>query len=174
VSGAPAAGTPQPELSEEQKRKNAMSSKMVVAAFGEIVSLLMRTQTHRNTMLSDLEWLVAPAVASGQFTVAEAQSKANGITQPMGVVLWARVSPDIDQRLHQNVDQPLKLAPQEWVSGDIVWIVEAAGEPRVVEAMLKRLAESAWKDKTVRVRGRDKDGKPAIGVFSAAPPPPAA
>lgn len=165
--GAPAPS--QPELSDDQKRRNAMSSKMIAAAFGEIVSLLMRTPTHRTTMLADLEWLVAPAVASGQFTVAEAQSKANGITQPMGVVLWARVSPDVDRRLHQNVEQPIKLAPQEWMSGDTVWIVEAAGEPRVVEAMLKRLAGTAWKDKTVRVRGRDKDGKPAVGLFAAAP-----
>ena len=166
-----AAAPAQPDLSDEQKRKNANSSKMIAAAFGEIVALLMRTPAHKDTKLSDLEWLVAPAVATGQFTIAEAQIKANGITQPMGVILWARVSADIDKRLHQNIAQPLHLTPQEWASGDIIWLVEVAGEPRVLDAVMKRMRETVWAGKTVRVRGKDKDGKAAVGTLSNVMPP---
>jgi hemolysin-activating ACP:hemolysin acyltransferase len=175
VAHSPAAqaqtGQPaQPELSDEQKRKNANSSKMIAAAFGEIVALLMRTPAHKDTKLADLEWLVAPAVATGQFTIAEAQMKANGITQPMGVVLWAKVSPEVDKRLQQTIDQPLKLTPQEWASGDIIWLIEVAGEPRVLDAVMKRMRETVWSGKTVRVRGKDKDGKSAVGTLSSTPP----
>ena len=143
---------------------------MIAAAFGEIVALLMRTPAHKDTKLADLEWLVAPAVATGQFTIAEAQMKANGITQPMGVVLWARVSPDIDKRLQKDIDKPLQLKPQEWASGDIIWLVEVAGEPRVLDAVMKRMRETVWAGKTVRVRGKDKDGKAAVGTLSNTPP----
>ncbi len=145
---------------------------MIAAAFGEIVALLMRTPAHKDTKLADLEWLVAPAVATGQFTIAEAQMKANGITQPMGVVLWARVSPDIDKRLQKEIDKPLQLKPQEWASGDIIWLVEVAGEPRVLDAVMKRMRETVWAGKTVRVRGKDKDGKAAVGTLSNTPPAP--
>ena len=161
----------QEELSDDQKRKNANSSKMIAAAFGEIVALLMRTPAHKDTKLSDLEWLVAPAVATGQFTIAEAQMKANGITQPMGVVLWARVSPEVDKRLHLNIEKPIHLTPQEWASGDIIWLIEVAGEPRVLDAVMKRMRETVWAGKTVRVRGKDKDGKAAVGTLSNLTPP---
>jgi hemolysin-activating ACP:hemolysin acyltransferase len=158
----------QPEMSEEQRRKIASASKMVAAAFGEIVSLLMRTPNYKHLMLSDLEWFVVPAVASGQFTLAEAQSKTSGITQPMGVVLWARVSAEVDKRLHENLDQPIRLKPAEWTSGDNIWLIEAAGESRVIEALIKRMRETIWAGKPVRLRARDKDGKPAIGTMPSA------
>ena len=158
----------QPQLSEEQRRKLASASKMVAAAFGEIVSLLMRTPNYKHLMLSDLEWFVVPAVASGQFSLAEAQSKSSGITQPMGVVLWARVSPEVDQRLHEALDQPVKLKPGDWTSGDILWLIEAAGEARVIEALVKRMRETVWAGKTVKLRARGQDGKAAVGTLPAA------
>lgn len=160
----------QPELSEEQRRKLASASKMVAAAFGEIVSLLMRTPNYKNLTLADLEWFVVPPVASGQFTLAEAQSKSSGITQPMGVVLWARVSPEVDKRLHENLDQPIRLKPAEWTSGDNVWLIEAAGEARVIEALIKRMRETIWAGRSVRLRARDKDGKAAVGTMPAVAP----
>ena len=170
----PAAAIAQPELSDEQRRKLSSASKMVAAAFGEIVSLLMRTPNYKHLMLSDLEWFVVPAVASGQFTLAEAQSKTSGITQPMGVVLWARVSEEVDKRLHENLDQPIRLKPVEWTSGDNIWLIEAAGESRVIEALIKRMRETIWAGRPVRLRARDKDGKAAVGTMppqaAAAPP----
>lgn len=165
--GDGASAPQQPQLSEDQRRKLASASKMVAAAFGEIVSLLMRTPNYKHLMLSDLEWFVVPAVASGQFSLAEAQSKSSGITQPMGVVLWARVSPEVDQRLHENLDQPIKLKPGDWTSGDILWLVEAAGESRVIEALVKRMRETIWAGRTVRLRARGPDGKAAIGTLPA-------
>lgn len=158
----------QPQLSDDQRRKLASASKMVAAAFGEIVSLLMRTPNYKHLMLSDLEWFVVPAVASGQFSLAEAQSKSSGITQPMGVVLWARVSPEVDQRLHEDLDQPIKLKPGDWTSGDSLWLIEAAGEARVIEALVKRMRETIWAGRTVKLRARGPDGKAAIGTLPAA------
>lgn len=74
---APAEAT-QSELSEEAKRNAAMLSKALMAALGQIVTVLMRTAEHRAKPLTDLEWLAIPAVMTGQFAVVEAQSKANG------------------------------------------------------------------------------------------------
>ena len=100
--------------------------------------------------LADLQWLVVPAIASGQFTLAEAQHAGNGMTAPVGVVLWARVSADVDQRLSASTAHPVRLEPKDWTSGDILWLMEAIGEKPVVNAMLTRLSETQWKGKQVK------------------------
>lgn len=90
----------------------------------------------------DLEWFVMPALSTGQFSIADAQSKTVGYSLPIGVVLWARVSPEVDKRLAANLDQPVRLKPDEWTSGDIYWLMEAVGDSRVIGPMLKGLGTS--------------------------------
>src|SRR5262245_11891405 len=43
-------------------------------AFTQIVAVLMRDRNFRSMPLADLEWLVLPAVMSGQFRLAQAPS----------------------------------------------------------------------------------------------------
>ncbi len=86
---AGATATPTPELSPEAKKKAADASKNLMAAFGQVTSIMMRAPQYRKHTLADLEWLVVPAVTTGQFAMAEAQSKANGMMVPVGVLLWA-------------------------------------------------------------------------------------
>ena len=164
-----------PELPAEELSRRAALSKRLAGAFGEIVSVLMRSEAHRTQMLMDLEWLVLPALATGQFTIAGAQSKSVGYSLPVGAVLWARVSPEVDQRLASNLDQPLRLKPEEWASGDIYWLVEAVGDNRVIGPMLKGLAEREWKGKQVKFRARNEQGQRVVKVIEpqkeAATPP---
>jgi hemolysin-activating ACP:hemolysin acyltransferase len=150
-------------------REASAASKNILAAFGEITSILMRSPQHKHHSLADLEWLVVPAVMTGQFTIAEAHSKANGLTVPVGMVFWASLSDEVEKRLSESLDVPLRLKPEEWKSGNNLWLVEAIGDQKVTQAILKRLAANEWAGRVVRFRGRDKDGKPKIGVLSAKP-----
>lgn len=161
-------GAPNPQmLSEEQRRQAAAGAHRAAASFGGIVALLMRSGEYKYYALADLEWLVAPAVATGQFVLAEAQSNTNGLVAPVGMILWASVDPEVDQRLTANIDKPLRLKPQDWKSGDILWIVEALGEPRLIQSMLTELTKR-WPGKPVKIRGRGQDGRPAVGILSEA------
>jgi cytolysin-activating lysine-acyltransferase len=171
AAAALAAAKAMPKLSEDQLKTMGDASKRIAAAFGEIVSLYMRTPALGALPISELEWLVAPAVATGQYTLAEAQSKANGLIQPMGVVMWARVSDEIDRRLASQPDQPIRIKANEWTSGENIWVVDALGEARVVEALLKRMTESVWAGKTVKMRAKGKDGRMAVGELSVGPNP---
>jgi len=174
--GAPAAqpATPgpaaQPELSEEARRNAATMSKSLMAALGQIVTVLMRTTEHRGKPLSDLEWLAIPAVTTGQFAVLEAQSKANGMTTPVGLLMWALVSPQVDQRLRANPDEPIRLSPGEWKSGDILWVVEALGEQKLLQAMLRNAVGREWKERPAHLRVRGPDGTYKIAVLKQRPP----
>ena len=167
---APQASAQTAPLTPEQRKDAAMASKLLMAGFGEIVSVLVRSQDYRAKPIAALEEIAIPAVLTGQFSLAQAQSSVNGMVAPVGVVFWARVSPDIDQRLTQTIEtEPVRLQLPEWRSGQIVWIVDAVGEQKVIEAMLSRLLETEWKGHEVRLRARTEDGSYKVGVLGRGP-----
>lgn len=162
AAAAPAPGGA-PELSAEEARKRAGMAKQAAAALGEIVSLLMRSPSEKTHSLSDLEWMVLPAIMTGQYAVADAQSKTTGAVMPVGAVLWAFVSPEIDRQLSEGINQPPRLKPQDWRSGDIPWIVMAIGDPKVLGGLLQSLAKSVFKDRPAKIRAKGPDGKVMVG-----------
>ncbi len=166
-----AANEDQKGLSKEELQNRAQMSKRLSSAFGDIVMLLMRSQSERKRPLSDLEWMLVPAMQTGQFAVAEAQMKETGVVAPLGAVLWANVSPEIDRRLASQLEQPMKLEPGDWQSGDIPWIVAAFGEPKAVDQLFRQLTKSVFTKTPAKLRTRDKDGKPFVGRLEFKAPP---
>ncbi len=176
VAAAPAAPAPvapqslktapeaaKPTLAPEDIKKRAAAAKHVAASFGEIVTLLMRSAADKTVTLQDLEWMVVPGLLSGQFAVADAQSKETGAVMPVGAVLWAFVSAEVDQKLSAALDQNVRLQPNEWRSGDIPWIVLAIGDPKVLGGLLQQLSGSVFAKQSPKMRARGSDGKVAIG-----------
>ena len=166
-NGTPA--PPGPELSPEEARKRAILAKQAAAALGEIVSLLIRSPSEKHHALSDLEWMVMPAIVTGQYAVADAQSKQTGSVMPVGAVLWAFVSPEIDKQLSDTAGQPPRLKPQDWRSGDIAWIVMSIGDPKILGGLLQNLAKSVFKDRPAKMRAKGPDGKIMVGRIELAP-----
>jgi hemolysin-activating ACP:hemolysin acyltransferase len=156
----------QQQLSADELQQRATDSKKRLALFGEIVSVLMRSQQFRGLSLADLETLVVPALISNQFFVVETQSKENGFVAPVGAAMWATVSAEVDQRLSTNLDQPIKLSPNEWKSGDIPWLVAAAGDARLLNPVLQKIRDTALKGSPLKLRTRDENGRVAVGTFS--------
>jgi hemolysin-activating ACP:hemolysin acyltransferase len=166
AAGPAATGAAEPELSAEEQKKRAAVSKHLLMSFGEIVSVMMRSQQFRGMSLAEVEQLVVPAVMCGQYLVAEAQSKSKGFVTPVATALWATVSKEVDARLSAELDKPFRLQPAEWRSGDIAWLVTIAGDARIISPMLKQLQETTLKGKPLRMRVKGKDGKVAIGTFA--------
>jgi len=154
-------------LSEEELRKHAARSKQILAAFGEIVSVFMRTKELKGMTLGALETMVVPAIATGQYLIAGTQSKENGMTASVAAVLWATVSEDVDRRLSSELGEPIKLEPKEWKSGDIPWLICVAGDRRVVDGKLKKLQSDAFKNNPIKMRARGQDGQTTIATIPA-------
>ena len=131
---------------------------------GQIVSVLMRSPQHKHYSLADLEWLVLPAVLSGQFRIIQAQATEGTAVAPVGVALWATVSVDADKRL-SDLSVPARLRPDEWRSGDIPWLMEFVCDARIQQALLKDLGENTFKGRPMKMRVRGADGKPQIGTL---------
>ncbi len=163
AAAAPTDGIAPQALPQEELKRRAIIAKQVAASFGEIVTLLMRSPSDRKRPLEDLEWMIAPALMTGQFAVADAQAKESGAVMPIGAVLWAFVSEEVDQRLTKAIEQPIRLEPKEWRSGPIPWVVTAIGEPKVVGGLLQQLTKTIFKDQPAKMRARGADGKTFVG-----------
>lgn len=133
--------------------------------FSQVVGVLMRSKRYRQYTLGDLEWLVIPPLLAGQFRIGEVKAKDGETTLPAAVVLWASVSAEVDQRLVQAETPALQ--PDEWKSGDIVWVMHTVGEPRFLRQLMKKLTETTFKGRAVKVLARDADGKHTVHLLSA-------
>jgi hemolysin-activating ACP:hemolysin acyltransferase len=155
-------GSTSPMVAKARKQANAMRNSL---ALTQIIGVLMRSQHYRQYTLGDLDWLVIPPVMAGQFRIGEVKSKKDGATLPVAVLLWAKVSPEVDERLTKSDDPAIRLSPQEWTSGDILWLTHAAGEPRFVRHLLKQISETAFKGLAVKTRARGEDGKVVVQLL---------
>ena len=163
-NGAPqvAGGSASPLATNARRRAAAMHNSL---ALTQIIGVLMRSQHFRQYTLGDLEWLVIPPVRAGQYRIGEVKTKKEGATLPVAVLLWAKVSPEVDERLTQSDTPTLRLRPEDWTSGDILWLTHAAGEPRFVRHLLKQIAETAFKGLAVKTRARGEDGNVVVQLL---------
>lgn len=159
-NGSTGADTPTPvELSAEELEKRTDIAQKRSAAFGNITALLAKTPPYQDLKIADLAWIAGPALTTGQFVLAEAHDRASGTVMPVGVVMWARVSAAVDEKLSAMTDETIKLDLKDWRSGDIPWIIATVGERRVVSRMLSNLMASTFEGREPRIRARNADGK---------------
>lgn len=144
----------------------AAMSKMISASIGDIAMVFSRSPHHKHYTFADLEWMIAPAVMSGQFYVAEVQHPELGTRAPVAAVLWASVSHETDQRLSSHPSHRIRLRPDEWQAGPHLWIVEAAGRPDVIQRTLVENIAPAFTGMSVKLVGAGQGGEPAIRLLS--------
>lgn len=151
--------------------------------FANIVAVLMRDPGFKNLRLAELEWLVLPPVLSGQWRLAQARTEQSGagsgtkpgstapesnLVVPVAVALWASVSPEIDERLSSNLDKPLHLRPNEWATGNSLWLIAIAGDRRAVPTFVKQLEATEFKGRRVKLRANGPDGKVVVKTLGQA------
>ena len=148
------APAPQP-MSEEQLRQLAQQDLMVSATFARIVSIMMRSPQYKHLALTDLEWLVVPPLLLGQFAILDGKIDGAPLPVPVAVALWANVSAEVDQRLSTDLAAPMRLRPDEWRSGQILWLVDAVGDPNAIPHLMKQLQAGVFKERQLKMRAPD-------------------
>jgi hemolysin-activating ACP:hemolysin acyltransferase len=157
----------QPSAGDPQQGEAA--STRLLFRLGEIVNVMMRAPQFRAVPLGEVQALVLPPLISGQYLVAEARSTSRGFISPVAVALWAKVSKEVDKRLSESLDKPIKLTPEEWKSGDIAWLIVLAGNAQAIAPILKKFQETTLKGAPLKMRSRAKDGKTVVSTFQAKP-----
>jgi hemolysin-activating ACP:hemolysin acyltransferase len=145
----------------------AVNSRLATS-LGKLVAAMLVSPAHRDLPLSEVADRVLPALSANQFVVAEAVPQGATFTAPVGLILWARVSEAVDRRLLEDLTSPMPLAAGDWSSGDRLWLVEATGGARVIEAMLRQLLEGPFAGKPFRLRRRGADGRYVVETIDPA------
>jgi cytolysin-activating lysine-acyltransferase len=93
-----------------------------------------------------------------QFRTFYATDRPIGVTRRRArkMLLWANVSDEVAERLAAGTT---KLRPQDWKSGDKLWVVEVIAPFGGAEEMVKDLKEKVFPTKPVHFLAVNKDGK---------------
>jgi len=114
----------------------------VAQVMGEIVWLLSQSPQHKNFFIADLEWLVMTPILLNQFRIFYAPDR------PIGVAFWAYVNERVDERLSGG---NARLAPADWKSGDILWLVDIVAPYGGQEEMLQDLKVKVFPEQPIKV-----------------------
>ena len=126
------------------------AAKKTSEVLGEITWLLSQSPLHKRMFIADLEWFVMTPVLLQQFRLYYDQQK------PIGVILWARANAEVAEMLGQGIT---KLRPQDWQSGDEIWVVEAIAPFGGAEEMVRDLKDKVFADREVRYLATDVSGQ---------------
>ena len=142
-------GKPAEGPSVEQRLRSAMVQATLI--FGQVVSVFLQSPRHRHLLLADLEWRVIPAIALKQYRLVQHKGLPGGLPAgvPGGFVSWALVNEEVEAQLQQP---DFRLRPQDWKSGERVWIVDVAGPAEKDPALLDKLKQELFPGREVKVR----------------------
>lgn len=170
----PPAVPPEADAQSAGQRKSylAMAETSQKARFAQLfsqgVAVLMRDQNYRNMPIGNLEFLLVPAVATGQCVIAHTKIGDKGPTVPVAIALWASVSDAVDKALGENLEKPPQLKPADWTSGSNTWLITLAGEPSIMNGFMQQLLQKDLKGKTVKMRTIDKAGRREVRTLQGA------
>ena len=137
------------------------SAKTMSAVLGEIVWLMSQSQLHKSFFISDLEWPVAQAAKRKNAAQAANENK------PMTPVILKQFRLFYDQETSRSAwcsgagcrrrsssgcrQGTSKLRPQDWTSGDRLWVVEVIAPFGGAEEMVKDLKAAVFPDREIRM-----------------------
>lgn len=156
-----------------QQQPTAGAPRTIAEALGQIVWLFSQSPVHKHLKIADLEWSVMPAVLHEQFRVfrfgplpglenVKPEDFLPGFTKggleqmPLGVAFWGHLSAEAEAK----VEQGERLAPEDWNSGDRLWLLEmitpfATPENKLAELMLADLLNGPFKGKRFSLHRTD-------------------
>ncbi len=158
-----------PENKADPNQQDTNKGKTMGSMLGEVVWLMTQSQGHKHFALSDLEWMVMPALLLEQYRIFRQG------TQPLGVALWAHLKPEAEEKLRSGAG---RLRPDEWAinmkldpkkgaihdAGGSLWLVDLicpfhTPENKMADKMLADLIQGPFKDKKFKFHHTD----PATG-----------
>ena len=155
--------TPPVEISREDKATTgqpdpAMLEKINVirtrlqATFGQVVLALTAVPRYQHQSVGDLSHLVLEPLIRDRVAIATSKPKDEPAPQgPLaGIAIWASVSDEVDVKIQDQIKAgvfPIRLQPEDWSSGDTVWLLDViAPTKNLATALLTNFRQVAKKD----------------------------
>ena len=116
---------------------------------GQIATLLLASPAHRHLFMVDWEWLILPAVAHRQFRIFRRKGR------PFAYVSWAFLNEDAAKRMSAG---EIKLRPDEWTSGEELWLIDVIAPFGGQETILKEVRENVLPGQPIKSLQPSPDG----------------
>ena len=153
-AGAAVPGKPVSTKADTAKEPQTQQLSAAAALLGEIVWLLGRSEAHKHVFLTELDWMVMPPIPLRQFRIWRQNN------QPVAYASWAFLSDEASQRFIDGVSAGRvgRLAPDEWKSGENLWLIDFIAPFGGGDAMIDELREKVFPGQKVRTIQRAPDG----------------
>jgi cytolysin-activating lysine-acyltransferase len=99
---------PLPKIDIPKNPDSQLKDQTMGRMLGDIVWLLSQSPAHKHFSLADLEWMVMPPLALGQYRIFRDGEK------PLGVAFWGYLSEETEKKLEGGAT---RIMPQEWAQG---------------------------------------------------------
>ncbi len=132
----------QPDALAEKLHEQAMELLRRLPAFGPVIMLYLQSAHRRFQFISDLEWLLIPPLMNRQCKLFMKKS------YPFAFVSWAFLNEEAENRLVLNGG---KLRPQDWKSGENLWLVDIVAPFGGADKVLADLQQNEFPGKTIRI-----------------------
>ncbi len=150
--------TPEASATSAEPRE-ARPDNGLTSLVGSIFLLMMNSPTHKNLLLSDMEWLVMPAVSSKQMRLIRHNDR------PAAYVSWAFLSDEAEQRL---LGASPRLTPRDWKSGEKVWIVDLVAPEAMMDGVIAQLRAGPLAEHEFHIRLAKPDGSFVTQTYTGA------
>lgn len=127
---------------KEEILKQSLKVLKTLPAMGPVLLLYLQSSHRRFHFISDLEWLLLPPLVSGQCKLYMKNK------YPISFVSWAFLDKDAEARLLHNGG---KLRPEDWNSGDRLWLIDIIAPFGSVENMLSDIQKNEFPENTIHL-----------------------
>lgn len=133
---------PENKAVSDQIHKQSLKILKRLPAIGPILLLYMQSAHRRFQFISDLEWLLIPPLVGGQCKLYMKEE------YPISYISWAFLDEAAEKRMFLNGG---KLRPEDWKSGDRLWIIDIVAPFGGVENMLADIQRNEFPDQLIRL-----------------------
>lgn len=148
--GAAAAQATAPTMASEGVASDGGRPLDKISAVGHAVWLMTQSPLHKHLFLTDLEWLLMPPIAAGQFRLWRKDN------MPLAFASWALLTEEAEQRL---IAGRAKLAPAAWTGGDRLWLMDLIAPFGGREEAVKEIKTVVFPGRTIKSLQPGPDGK---------------
>lgn len=129
-----------------------LSSQKRITLLGEITSLLLASDLHRDYRINDIGAVFLPPIHLNQFRIYKKDD-----SQPLGLITWARLTKEVEK---QYVTGTYNLHPKDWNAGDQLWAIDFVAPFGHGKQILKDLRTNIFPNEVGKAIRIDKNGKP--------------
>ena len=148
-------------------------------SIGKVTLAMMQTPRYRHLPLGDLQAILVEPMLRDRVAIAAPRGKdgAPETDSLAGVAIWASVDERADERIRAQIRNgvfPVRLAPDEWRSGKINWLLDVIASSRematsVIGSFRQALGEGELRLHPVISQNLDPDALRSMGAMELTP-----